>query len=81
MAGVIHVGGYCTARDLSSMTATPRNTPRADVGTEPDEALAGEVIEIELEALLKAGSGSGRGIAYSHNSVGAILLQTCYQTV
>jgi hypothetical protein len=48
MAWVSHVGSDYTARDLSSMRATPRDTPRTDVGAELDEALSSEVIEIEL---------------------------------
>jgi hypothetical protein len=48
MAWGSHVGGDYTARDFASMRGTPRNTPRTDVGAEIDEALTGEVIEVEL---------------------------------
>ena len=58
MARVRHVGGDCTARDFSSMRVTPRDTPRTDVGAELDESLPSEVIEIELQSILKANSVS-----------------------
>jgi hypothetical protein len=48
MVWISHVGGDYTARDFSSMRATPRVAPRTDVGAEPDEALSSEMIEIEL---------------------------------
>jgi hypothetical protein len=43
-------------RDFSSMRVTPRDTPRADVSAELDEALSSEVIEIELQSILQANS-------------------------
>jgi hypothetical protein len=58
MAWVSHVGGDYTARDFASMRVTPRNTPRTDVGAELDKALPSEVIEIELQSILKANSVS-----------------------
>ena len=48
MVWVSYIGGDCAAGDFSSMRVTPRDTARTDVGAELDEALAGEVIEIEL---------------------------------
>jgi hypothetical protein len=58
MAWVSHVGGDYTAPDFSSMRATPRDTPRADISAELDEAPSSEVIEIELQSILKANSVS-----------------------
>jgi hypothetical protein len=57
-AWVSHVGSDYTARDLALIRVTPGDTPRTNVGAEFDEALAGEAIEIELESILKASSGS-----------------------
>ena len=48
VVGVRHVCANETPRDFSLTRVTPRDTPRTDVGAELDEALAGEVIEIEL---------------------------------
>ena len=56
MARVSHVGADHTACDFSSMRVTPRDTSCVDIGTELGEALSGEVIEIELQSLLKANS-------------------------
>jgi hypothetical protein len=58
MAWVSHVGGDYTARDFSSMRVPPGDTPRPDVGTELDETLSSELIEIELQSILKANSVS-----------------------
>jgi hypothetical protein len=57
---VLLIGHGCAndaARDLSPITP-PRDTPRTDARAELDEALAGEVIEIELESILEADSMS-----------------------
>jgi hypothetical protein len=48
MAWVTHVGGDYTARDFSLMGVAPRDTPRTNIRAGLDEALASEVIEIEL---------------------------------
>jgi hypothetical protein len=48
MAWVSHVGGDYTARDFSLMSVPPRDTPRTNIRARLDEALAGEVIEIEF---------------------------------
>jgi len=48
VVGVRHVCANDALRDFSLVKITPRDTPRTDVGAELDEALAGEVIEIEL---------------------------------
>ena len=58
MVCVRHIGSNYTARDFSLMRVAPRDAPRTAVGAGVDQALAGEVIEIELESILKAGSGS-----------------------
>jgi len=56
MAWVCHVGDDRTARDVSSMRVTPRDTSRTDVGAELDQTLSSEVIKIELESVLQASS-------------------------
>jgi hypothetical protein len=48
VVGVRHVCANDTLCDFSPVRITPRDTPRTDVGAELDEALTGEVIEIEL---------------------------------
>jgi hypothetical protein len=48
VVGVRHVCANDAPRDFSLTRVTPRDTPRTDVAAELDEALAGEVIEIEL---------------------------------
>ena len=58
MVGVSHIGGDYTARDFSSMRGTPRDTSCPDVGAEFDEPLSSEVVEIELQSILKANSVS-----------------------
>ncbi len=58
MAWIRHIGGDYTARDFSSMSVTPRDTPRTDVSAEPDESLLSESIEIELQSILQATSVS-----------------------
>jgi hypothetical protein len=60
-AGVSHIRGDYTSRNFALMGVTPQDTPRTDAGAKFDEALAGEEIEIELESILKAGSGSRTG--------------------
>jgi hypothetical protein len=55
MVCVRHIGSNYTARDFSLRVA-PRDAPRTGVGAGVDEALAGEVIEIEPQAILQAGS-------------------------
>ena len=82
MAWVSHVGGDYTARDFASMRATPRDTPRTDVGAELDEALSSEVIEIELQSILKANSMStARHFCTWQFLIGAILPPTRYEKV
>jgi hypothetical protein len=48
VVGVRHVCANDAPRDFSLTGVIPRDTPRTDVGAKLDEALAGEVIEIEL---------------------------------
>jgi hypothetical protein len=82
MAWVSHVGGDSTARDFSSMGVTSRNTPRTDVGAEPDQTLSCEVIEVELQSVLKANSKSrARHCCTRAMTVGAIMPQTRYEKV
>jgi hypothetical protein len=57
-AGVSHIGGNYTARDFSLVGTAPHDPARTDIAAEPDDAFAGEVIEIELESILKANSVS-----------------------
>jgi hypothetical protein len=80
MAWVSHVGGDYTAGDFSLMRVSPRDTPRTDIGTELDEALPSEVIEIELQSILKANSVSrARHLLYPAILIGAILPDMRYK--
>jgi hypothetical protein len=82
MAWFSHVGGDHAARDFSSMRVTPRDTPRTDVSAEPDEAPSSEVIEIELQSVLKANSASKtRHCCTQPILIGTILPQTRYEKV
>jgi len=55
---ICHVCANDAPRNFSPMRSTPRNTTRTNVGAEPDEALSSKVIQIELQAILQANSGS-----------------------
>ena len=55
---ISHVCANDAARNLSLTGITPRYTPRTDVGPEFDETLSGELVQVELQAVLQAGSGS-----------------------
>jgi hypothetical protein len=76
-AEVMNTGNHTA--DLSSMSVTPRDIPRTDVRAELDEALAGEMIEIELQSILKANSGARARHCFSRQLIGAILPQTRYE--
>ena len=58
MAWIGHVYADYAARNFSLMRVTPRDAPRTDVGVELDEALSSKVIEVKLQAVLKADSMS-----------------------
>ena len=53
--GITHLGADYAARNLSPVGVSPRNAAYANVRSKPDEAPSRKVIQIELQAVFKAG--------------------------
>jgi len=56
--GITHLGADYAARNLSPGGVSPRNAAYANVRSKLDEAPSRKMIQIELQAVFKAGSVS-----------------------